>query len=160
MKTRSQKLNLALHLTQGMYNKKSLSRNAKLRHYQTVIRPEALYAVECFNLNNEGTVQRLELQERKILRKIYGPIIKENYVRHNRPNSELYKNCEKLSHVMKKRRLAFYGHLQRMDDSRLPKKLFDHFLQKKYQPTWFTNTKKDLQAFQISISNIENCSFF
>lgn len=160
METRIQKLNIALHLTRGIYNKKCISQNAKLRHYQTVIRPEALYAAECLNLNNKGSIQKLEVEERKILRKIYGPIVKENYVRHNRPNSELYKNCEKLSHVIRKRRLAFYGHVHRMDITRLPKQLFDYFLRLKSQPTWFTNTRADLQALQISTSDIQGRSAF
>ena len=128
--TRAHKLNIAYHLTQSLYNKKSISQNAKLRHYQTFIRPEALYAVECPNLNVKGNIKKLEIQERKILRKIFGPIIKSNLIRHNRPNSELYKNCEKLSHIMRKRRLAFYGHLRRMNENRLTKQIFNYFSDK------------------------------
>ncbi|KAJ8882277.1 hypothetical protein PR048_018765 [Dryococelus australis] len=49
--SRIKKLEMAYHLTKDVYNKLSVSFNAKLRHYCTVIRPEALYKAECLGMN-------------------------------------------------------------------------------------------------------------
>ncbi|KAK5641121.1 hypothetical protein RI129_009668 [Pyrocoelia pectoralis] len=44
--TRARKIELAFELTKNIYNKKSRSINAKLRHYNTVIKPEGLLRQE------------------------------------------------------------------------------------------------------------------
>ena len=71
-------MRVAYHLTKEFYNKKSLSINDKLKHYTTVIRPEALYASECLSLNPKMMMEDLEIIERRILRKILGPIRENN----------------------------------------------------------------------------------
>ena len=55
--------------------------------------------------------------ERRILRKILGPIIKEGDQYRGRHNNELYKHNEKITDTIRKRIIAFYGHLQRMDSN-------------------------------------------
>ena len=64
----------AYYLTKDTYNKKSISINAKLRHYATVVRSEALYGAECLTLNKEMMMEEFAIAERRILRKILGPI--------------------------------------------------------------------------------------
>ena len=59
----------ASYLTKDTYNKKSITINAKLRHYATVIRPEALYGAECLTLNKKMIMEELAIAERRILRK-------------------------------------------------------------------------------------------
>lgn len=53
MKARIQKIRKAhpYHATAQIYNNESLSRSAKLRHYKTVILPEALYDAKCLNIS-------------------------------------------------------------------------------------------------------------
>ena len=53
---------------------KSLSINAKLRHYATVVRPEALYGAGCLTLNKKTMMEKLAITEKGILRKLLGPI--------------------------------------------------------------------------------------
>ena len=50
---------------------KNLKRQTKKQVYKTVIRPTVLYACETWDLTKEWK-QRLEIWERKILRKLYG----------------------------------------------------------------------------------------
>ena len=57
------------------YNKRSVSLNAKLIHYCTVILPKAFDAGECLALNRKGLIEKLETKERKLLRQILGPIM-------------------------------------------------------------------------------------
>ena len=154
---RINKLHLAYRLTKNIYNKKCLSRNAKLKHYQAVIRPEALYASECLILNRKGLTDKLEIQERKILRKIMGPIRVEGEYR-RRPNQELYSYTEKITDMARKRRLAFYGHVTRMDQRRLTNQLLNYWKNRKAVTPWLTEVNKDIQELHLSESNIRNQS--
>lgn len=43
-----------------------------------------------------------------------------------------------------------------MNDASLPIQIFDHFLQKKTQSIWFTNSRNDLQTFQITTRDFES----
>ena len=56
--------------TKDTYNKKSISINAKLRHYATVVRPEALYGAEFLTLNKKMMMEEIAIAKRSILRKI------------------------------------------------------------------------------------------
>lgn len=152
--SRMNKMEMAYHLTRNVYNKKSVSLNAKLKHYCTVIRPEALYAAECLVMNKKGTLEKLETKERKILRKILGPI-KENGEYRRRHNRELYTHIEKLTDVMRKRRITFYGHVARMNPARLTSRIFTFLEEKKTKGAWFSEVQKDLQEIGISNEDIQ-----
>ncbi|XP_063924579.1 uncharacterized protein LOC135138530 [Zophobas morio] len=52
---------------------KNVTRRTKKQVYKTIVRPTVLYASETWTLTNEKE-QKLEVWERKILRKIYGGI--------------------------------------------------------------------------------------
>ena len=146
-------MNLAYKLTMNTYNKKRLSINTKLRHYQTVIRPEALYAAECLNLTNMGMIKKLELVERKILRKILGPQKTEDGSYRRKGNSELYLKVEKISDTIRKRRAMFFGHISRMEPERLTNQIVRFFESKKTTVPWFQEVKKDLE--EMGIQKIE-----
>lgn len=144
LSSRVNKLELAYQLTRSTYNKKCLSRNTKMRHYQTVIRPEALYASECLIFNRKGLTGKLEIKERKILRKILGPV-KEGNDYKRRPNQELYEYCEKITDVARKRRLTFYGHVFRMHPTRLTNQLLIYWENRKTKSPWLVEVRSDLQ---------------
>ncbi|KAJ8890637.1 hypothetical protein PR048_010146 [Dryococelus australis] len=131
------KLEIAYHFTKDVYNKRLASFNAKLRHYRTVIRPEALYAAEFLAMNKKGLMEQLEARERKILRKILGPV------------KEM-----KITDTMRERRIAFYGHLTRTSSERLSNQIFTYFLNKKTKGVWFTEVEKNLQELGISHDDI------
>jgi len=149
LNARIQKLETAYHLTRDVYNKKSISVNAKFRHYQTVIRPEALYAAECLALRKRHLTSKLEVRERKVLRKILGPVF-SNGIRKLRPNSELYTHTEKITDTFRKRRIAFLGHVSRMPQTRLTNRIFCFLQALKLPIPWFVETNKDLQELRIT----------
>jgi hypothetical protein len=66
-----------------------LSRSAKCKLYKTLTRPVFLYGSESWTLNKDNE-ERLKTFERKILRKIYGPV-NEGEIWRIRYNNELYK---------------------------------------------------------------------
>lgn len=68
---RATKLKQAQRITWPTYRKKCLSINAKLKHYQSVIKPEATYAsVTIFKLNAKSTTDKLQKTDRRIIRTI------------------------------------------------------------------------------------------
>lgn len=68
-------MDVAYNLCTNIYNKKSISINEKLRHYNTVIRPEVLYAAETLTIKRATLERKLEIKKRTFLRKILGPRI-------------------------------------------------------------------------------------
>ena len=120
MENRRLNLERLSFVTKDIYNKKNLSINAKLRHYDTVARPVILYGVETTTLTS---LEKLLKIERKILRRIYGPkVVQGNYGL--RSNKDIYKKTEDLETTIRKRRIRFYGHMVRMDPTRIKRNKF------------------------------------
>ena len=128
---------------------KNPSWNSKIRHYNTVVKPEALYAAETLSLTTYGPIEKLEIKERKILRKILGPKFHNNELSHI-SNETLYRRTKRIADIIRKRRIDFYGYILRMDPRRITKRIFDFFHNKKTKPNWFKETEKDLRELQIT----------
>lgn len=110
---------LRKHLTS-----KSLSRTTKLRLYKTLILPVLLYACETWAVSKKDEI-KLETFERRILRKIYGPVC-ENGIWRARYNHELkilYGDIDVAKRI-KIARMRWAGHVHRLDDSNPTKKVF------------------------------------
>lgn len=153
---RTRKMETAFQLTKNTYNKKSISINGKLRHYNTVVKPECLYASECLNMNMKGQMEEVAKKERKIIRRIIGPRY-ENGIWKLRSNKEVYEKTDKIEDVMRKRRVSFYAHLKRMDENRLTRSIFNYFDKNpKTKSTWFKEVKKDLIEMNIEEKDISN----
>jgi hypothetical protein len=74
----------------------------------------------------EAIIQKLLVLERKILRRIFGPT-KENQIRRVKTSEELnklIKHKDIINHI-KAQRLSWFGHIQRMPDTRTVKKIFN-----------------------------------
>lgn len=153
---RVKKLERSYGITQNRYNKRSISYKAKIRHYNTVIKPEGLYASECLTLNKKGEVQEIEKRERRILRKILGPRKTEDGTWKIRKNESLYKHIDTFTETMRKRRAKFYGHLKRMDDDRLTKRIFNYLTEIKATTNWVKEVQKDLEEMKITEDIIQN----
>ena len=144
LESRLQKMETAFQLTKNIYNKKCLSWNCKIRHYKTVIKPEALYASETIDLQLKTLKEQLEIKERKIMRKILGPRIK-NGINYPKPNKEIYKNIPIITTTMRMRRIQFMGHIERMNPSRLTHQIYTFMKNKTTRPNWYKQTEKDLK---------------
>ncbi|XP_023218783.1 uncharacterized protein LOC111620987 [Centruroides sculpturatus] len=153
---RTRKLEIAYQLFKDIYNKKSISINAKIRHYNAVIKPQALYAAEGIATLKMGEIENMEKKERKILRKILGPKIDEhgNYVL--RSNKELYQKIPRLSDTIRRRRVSFFGHIKRMGENRLTKQIFMYFNNLKNKNQWINDTQKDMAEMDILEEDIQN----
>ena len=83
------------------------------------------YASETWALK-ENIIQKLLVFEREILRGIFGPT-KENQTWRIKNNEELDKliKRENVVNYIKAQRLSWFGHMQRMPESRATKKIFN-----------------------------------
>lgn len=106
---------------------KSVSRNSKCALYKSVIIPVVTYGSESWCLTQKEEQSLLMLTfERKVLRTIFGPVYDQNQNkwrrRFNHELKRLYKEPD-LVRMTKINRLRWLGHVQRMDDHRVPKKI-------------------------------------
>jgi hypothetical protein len=82
-----------------------------------------MYGSECWTLS-QSDEQKLDVPERNVLRRIYGPI-QERYIWRGRYNSELYTVYKepRLTTAVRIARLRWAGHVQRMEYEQMPKRL-------------------------------------
>ena len=95
-----------------------------LKLYKTPIRPVVSYGAEAWTLT-KNEEQALLLFERKMFRRIYGPKYEngEWKSRSNREIEEMSKGENTVKWV-KRQRISWLGHLERMEEDRMPKKIF------------------------------------
>ncbi|RZF38840.1 hypothetical protein LSTR_LSTR013781 [Laodelphax striatellus] len=103
---------------------KTLSRKIKIEIYNTIIKPVCVYGAETWVLTKKDE-DLLNTWERKILRRIYGPvnIDGEWRIRTNQELRDLYKKSQIVDDI-KIRRLSWLGHVERMSDMRAVKRVF------------------------------------
>lgn len=107
------------------FKSKYLTRTTKVRLYKTLIKPVLTYGSETWVLTEHNKSQ-LAIFERKILRKIYGPV-KENEewrLRYNRELYELYNSPDIVTDI-KVGRLRWAGHIQRMKANEMVRKIME-----------------------------------
>lgn len=124
IKQRIQAGNRSYYSLRKILSSKAISRKLKKLVYRTIIRPVVLYASETWvPTRREETL--LNTWERRVLRKIYGPIC-ENGQWRIRTNKEVYELYDEPTIVAeyKRSRLRWAGHLQRMADGRAAKKVW------------------------------------
>lgn len=125
IKTRLMQGNRCFYALKHLFRNSLVSRNTKLRLYKTLIRPIVMYGCETWSLT-----QRQESQfncfERRVLRSICGPLCEQGRwrIRTNRELTEIYGD-ETLVGAIKSARLRWAGHVARMDEDRMPKKVMD-----------------------------------
>lgn len=115
----------------------------------TSIRPVVSYA-RCTRVTTAGDEKRLNIFERKELRKIYGPVHNpDTQVWKRRSNEQVQQLYGKGSTIqfVKGARLEWAGHVRRSDDGIVETVLVDKFNRKrsrgKPKPPWLDVIKKD-----------------
>jgi hypothetical protein len=103
---------------------RALNRSSKLKTYRSLIRPVVTYGCEEWTLTNRDE-QHFKIFERRILRKIFGSVQNEDgswRIRMNFEPNEVIENAY-IVRFTKSRKIAWLGHVMRMDDKRTPKRM-------------------------------------
>jgi len=140
----------------NLMKSKLLSKEQKLRIYKTIIRPVLTYGCETWVLKTND-VNLLQRFERKILRKIFGPVRLEDGSYRIRYNDELNNLIEgrTITRFAKAQRLRWYGHMLRMSNDRMPKRIFEtkpDGIRRKGRPRrrWLQDVENDLRTMRIA----------
>jgi hypothetical protein len=106
---------------QRILKSKSTSRKAKLAICKKVIKPVVTYANETWVLTKKDEAL-ISTCERKVLRKIFGPVNERNVwrIRSNQELRCMYQDLDLVT-TIRKSRLKWLGHVHRMSSQRGPK---------------------------------------
>jgi hypothetical protein len=87
---------------------RALNRSSKVKIYKSIIRPTVTYGCEAWTLTNRDE-EYLRIFERRILRKIFGPVQNEDGFWRIRKNHELNDQIKKADIVryVKRKRMAW-----------------------------------------------------
>jgi hypothetical protein len=131
-----------------------LSRATKIRLFKTLIRLVVTYGAETWTMTKKEE-QALLIFERKIFRRIYGAKYEDMEWKSmtNRELEELSKG-ETIVKWTKGQRKTWMGHLERMEEDRVPKKIFIQELEgtrRRGRPRkgWREEVERDLQVFGV-----------
>jgi len=117
--------NKAFYTNQDLFKSKLLTKNSKLRMYKTLVRAVVTCACETWVL--KGNIKtKLRVFERKVLRRIYGPTKEKDGTWRIKSNEELNRptgNKNTINYI-KAQRLAWFGHVHRMADNSMVKKVY------------------------------------
>lgn len=133
---------------------RTLSRSCKKVIYKTVIRPVVTYGSETWVMTKKSE-ELLNMWERKILRKIFGPVCLNGEWR-IRTNDEVYRLYEDppITTEIKRARIRWLGHVERMPESRGVRQLFrgrpsGRRLPGRPRKRWLDDVEDDLRALGV-----------
>jgi len=128
-----------------------LPRATEILLYKTLIRPVVLYGAETWTMPKKEE-QVLLIFEREVFRRIYGPKYENGEWKSwtNRKLEEMSKG-ENIVKWIKGQRISWLGHLVRMKEDRMPKKIFIQELEGTRQMGrprrgWKEEVERDLQV--------------
>ena len=161
IETRIASANRAYFALRPILKSQIVHRNTKLRIYKSLIRPIVTYGAETWIMYAHIT-KRLAVFERKVLRKILGPI-KVNGEWRIRTNSELmqlYKDLDIVAYI-KIMRLKWIGHVNRMEEERVPYQVFVNQPEGRRQrgrpkTRWWDDVYDDIRKCKITRWNIRS----
>jgi hypothetical protein len=138
-----------------LLSNKILNYNSKIQIYKTIIRPTVTYGSETWVLTASDENQ-LNIFERKILIKIYGPTqnpdgswrFKTNELRHKMKQEDIVK-------FIKAQRLRWAAHVMRMDKTRTTRKITEWISYKtrsvgRPRLRWMDQVEEDLKRTNIT----------
>jgi len=138
----------------SLFRSRLLSRASKIILYKTLIRPVVSYGAETWTLTKKEEQAQL-IFERTIFRRIYGSKY-ENGEWKSQTNRELEEMSkgENMVQWIKGQRISWLGHLERMEEDRMPKKIFTQELEgtrRRGRPKkrWKEEVERDLQVLGV-----------
>jgi hypothetical protein len=112
--------NNCYHGLKHLFRSQFLNLSTKLNLYKTLFKPVPTYGSKCWSLNRRNEEQ-LQVFERRILRKIFGPICDNNVI-NNRELYSIYTDPDIIK-TIKISKLCWTGNIMRMPEENPVKKL-------------------------------------
>lgn len=139
----------------SIFRSKDLRRSTKLSVYKTLLRPVVLYGCEAWTLT-QAEEQMLGTFERKVLRRIFGPVPdpeRTMRIRYNFELKALFGEPDIVA-VAKSSRLRWAGHLMRMKEDSLSRRVFQGKMygqrpQGRPRKRWCENIEDDLDKLGV-----------
>jgi len=125
LQERIKNANKTYFMLQKFFKNKNIAKKLKLRLKNTIIDKTLTYASETGTLTKRDRKQ-LNIFERKVYRRILGPVYdneKENW--RILTSKEIYASVKKptIIETIRLNRLCWFGHVQRMEENRIPKRV-------------------------------------
>ena len=125
LQERIKNANKTYFMLQKFFKNKNISKKLKLRLKNTIIDEVLTYASETWTLTKRDRKQ-LNVFERKLYRRILGPVYdkeKDNW--RILTNKEIYASVKNptIIETIRLNRLHWFGHVQRMEENRIPKRV-------------------------------------
>ena len=144
----------AYYSLQKLLKSRLLSRETKKKVYRTVLRPVVMYSCESWVMTSRDETL-LNTWERKILRRIYGPVAEAGLWR-SRTNEEVYSLYGEPSLVteIKRARIRWLGHVERMPSERAARKSANEKpegrrLRGRPRKRWLEDVEEDLRELGV-----------
>ena len=151
----------AYHANLHLFKSKLLTKKPKLRMYQTLVRPVVTFACETWVLK-ENIKSKLKVFERKVLRRICGSTKETDGTWRIKSNEELNRltGNKSIINYIKAQRLAWFGHVHRMPDDSVVKRVYEWSpalkrLLGRPKNRWQDDVKSDVA--NLRITNRKDC---
>jgi hypothetical protein len=138
----------------SLFRNRLLSRATKIILYKTKVRPAVTYGAETWTMTKKAE-EAVLIFERKIFRRMCGAKYEDGEwkSRTNRELEELSK-AENIVKWIKGQRISWLGHLERIEEDRVPKKIFTQELEgtrRRGRPRkgWREEVERDLQVMGV-----------
>ncbi|KAL4154352.1 hypothetical protein QTP88_000231 [Uroleucon formosanum] len=161
IKSRISAANRGYHAMRKMFTSKLLSKDTKKKLYIAYLRPIVMYGCETWS-TTQGDENKLLTFERKILRKIYGPILNPNTgVYERRKNADLNSlfNTANLKDFLRSKRLEWAGHVWRAEGKLIKQVLINKPNKKRPvgrpRQRWLDRVKDDLKRLSNGASIVD-----
>lgn len=158
IKLRMYAANGSYYAMKEIFTSKLLSRQTKERLYITYLRPIATYACETW-VNTKGDEEKLSSFERKILRKIYGPVYNVNLgIFERRKNDEIQRlfSNSSICQFVRSNRIEWAGHVLREKGCLIRKVMVGNPTGKRPlgrpRQRWFDTVKRNLSKINNTFS--------
>ena len=137
-----------------IFGTRAKSKAVKIKICKTKVEPAVVFGSETLAMT-EMDVTRLDMWERKILRRIQGPVVVQGMwrIRTNQELRELYKDLV-IEADIKNKRLERFGHVVRMDQGRTVKKIFENKPEGsrrrgRRRMRWLEDVEKDIREMKV-----------
>jgi hypothetical protein len=136
-----------------IWRSKGITKNTKIRIYETLIKPILLYGSECWTIRKSDE-HRIMVAEMSWLRRIAG-ITRLHKIRNEEIRAFLNIKATLIDNITE-RRLRWFGHVERMSSERLPNRALHSRMEEKRsrgrpRTRWIDNVKDDISTMGLSM---------